>query len=190
MYPWAVDGPYKRYTQLLASTSTISCRFLSTLHDIGSHLRLKVIDEADRLLAQSFQDWLSQVLAATRPPQRNPSVVTSLSSPTPQSTVSFCPHPDALAPAFFHLLDGSLSTRTDIDENKEASCQKLLFSATLTRDPAKIAALQLRDPKYVVVQSPGKEGGVLDVVMEKFTMPATLTVSQFPAILGLDESMH
>ena len=59
--------------------------------------------------------------------------------------------------------------------------QKLLFSATLTRDPAKIAALGLRHPKYIVVQSPktsavSKEEGVLDFVMEKFTMPATLTV--------------
>ncbi|KAJ3006413.1 hypothetical protein NUW54_g3946 [Trametes sanguinea] len=33
------------------------------------HLRFLVIDEADRLLAQSFQDWLAQVLAATRPPR-------------------------------------------------------------------------------------------------------------------------
>ena len=56
----------------------------------------------------------------------------------------------------------------------------MLFSATLTRDPAKIAALGLRQPKYIVVQSPkstgSKEEGVLDFVMEKFTMPATLTV--------------
>lgn len=32
------------------------------------HLRFLVIDEADRLLNQSFQDWLTQVLAYTRPP--------------------------------------------------------------------------------------------------------------------------
>ena len=67
-----------------------------------------------------------------------------------------------------------------MDEKKEPSCQKLLFSATLTRDPAKIAALGLRAPKYIVVQSTktagSKEEGVLDFVMEKFTMPATLTV--------------
>jgi ATP-dependent RNA helicase DDX51/DBP6 len=51
----------------------------------------------------------------------------------------------------------------------------LLFSATLTRDPGKVAALELRDPKYFVVQNPAK--GSSDVVMEKFSMPATLTVS-------------
>lgn len=36
------------------------------------HLRFLVIDEADRLLAQSFQDWLAQVLSAIRPPPRQP----------------------------------------------------------------------------------------------------------------------
>lgn len=75
--------------------------------------------------------------------------------------------------------------RTDIDEKRESSCQKLLFSATLTRDPAKIAALNLREPKYFVVQGQrvaekGEQEGVLDFVMEKFSMPATLTVRLLP----------
>lgn len=140
---------------------------------------LKVIDEADRLLAQSFQDWLAQVLAATRPPR--PSDDTRSEASTPPSHTTPRPHPDALAPAFLHLLRGAPYTRTDIDERKEPSCQKLLFSATLTRDPAKIAALGLRAPRYIVVQgrksaAATKEEGVLDFVMEKFTMPATLTV--------------
>jgi len=63
---------------------------------------------------------------------------------------------------------------SSISEKKETSCQKLLFSATLSRDPGKIAALELRDPKYFILQD-SKEG-VLDVVMERFSMPATLTV--------------
>ncbi|EIW57320.1 DEAD-domain-containing protein [Trametes versicolor FP-101664 SS1] len=142
------------------------------------HLRFLVIDEADRLLAQSFQDWLAQVLAVTRPPR--PSDDTRSEASTPPSHTTPRPHPDALAPAFLHLLRGAPYTRTDIDERKEPSCQKLLFSATLTRDPAKIAALGLRAPRYIVVQgrksaAATKEEGVLDFVMEKFTMPATLT---------------
>ncbi len=84
---------------------------------------------------------------------------------------------DAFAPAFhpyhFPALDGAHF----VPERKESSCQKLLFSATLTRDPSKIAALNLRDPKYFIIR--GKEGQseLLDVVMEKFSMPETLTVS-------------
>ncbi|EJF64658.1 DEAD-domain-containing protein [Dichomitus squalens LYAD-421 SS1] len=148
------------------------------------HLRFLVIDEADRLLAQSFQDWLAQVLAATRPPRASDDSGASLSSELTTASINLAargrPHPDSLSPTFLHLLRGVHYVRTDYDEKKEPSCQKLLFSATLTRDPAKIAALGLRQPKYVVVQSPktsaaSKEEGVLDFVMEKFTMPATLT---------------
>ncbi|KAH9838407.1 DEAD-domain-containing protein [Rhodofomes roseus] len=139
------------------------------------HLRFLVIDEADRLLAQSFQDWLAKVLSATRPPpapEDSPSP-----SPTP---ISSMPRADALAPAYLHLLRGVPHVRTDVDEKRESSCQKLLFSATLTRDPAKIAALNLRDPKYFVVQGQGKDGekgeeGMMDFAMEKFSMPATLS---------------
>ena len=31
------------------------------------HVRFLVIDEADRLLNQSYNDWLNQILLATRP---------------------------------------------------------------------------------------------------------------------------
>jgi ATP-dependent RNA helicase DDX51/DBP6 len=70
-------------------------------------------------------------------------------------------------------------------EKKETSCQKLLFSATLTRDPGKIAALELRDPKYFVLRD-SKEG-VLDVAMERFSMPATLTV--YSALFFVDPKL-
>ena len=88
-------------------------------------------------------------------------------------------YPDALAPAFLHQLRVTPFIQTDLDEQKRSSCQKMLFSATLTRDPAKLAALNLTDPKYFVVQgqSQDKQEGVLNLVMEKFTMPATLKVS-------------
>ncbi|KAH9945257.1 DEAD-domain-containing protein [Epithele typhae] len=140
------------------------------------HLRFLVIDEADRLLAQSFQDWLTQVLTATRPPE--PSAFGTNDAFT-DSSRSGRPYADALAPGFRQLLRVSPHVQTDFEDKKEPSCQKLLFSATLTRDPAKISALGLRQPKYIVVQRPKvastKAEGVLDFVMEKFTMPATLT---------------
>nr|GAT50189.1 ABC protein [Mycena chlorophos] len=126
------------------------------------HLRFLVIDEADRLLAQSFQDWLAQVLVATRPP------ATSAAAPS-----GFPNQHDAVAPAFRSLLP--YRPTTDILNRKQPSCQKLLFSATLTRDPGKLAALDLRDPKYFVVQEAKVSDGVLDVAMDKFSMPATLT---------------
>lgn len=134
------------------------------------HLRFLVIDEADRLLAQSFQGWLTQVLTATRPPTRLEADGAQEETPIP--------YPDALSPAFLHLLRGGTAVQTDLDEKRESSCQKLLFSATLMNDPGRIAALELRNPRYIVVQSSSEsqESGVLDVVMEKFSMPTTLKV--------------
>jgi superfamily II DNA/RNA helicase len=36
------------------------------------HLRFLVIDEADRLLNQSYQDWLTHILRATEPQKADP----------------------------------------------------------------------------------------------------------------------
>ncbi|KAI0767938.1 P-loop containing nucleoside triphosphate hydrolase protein [Irpex lacteus] len=137
------------------------------------HLRFLVVDEADRLLAQSFQDWLAQVLAATRPKPLT-------SKPDDNARHNTLSTPDALSPAFLSLLRDMPHIHTRLDERTEPSCQKLLFSATLTRDPSKIAALSLREPKYFIVQDSAKKSSedteehIMDVVMERFTMPASL----------------
>ncbi|KAI5998745.1 P-loop containing nucleoside triphosphate hydrolase protein [Pisolithus albus] len=136
------------------------------------HLRFLVIDEADRLLAQSFQDWLAQVLAACGARRRSADKLRA-SSPFYDSTpLPLC---DSLSPA---LLQTYVDFHTDVDELKETSCQKLLFSATLTQDPGRLASLDLRNPKYFVVQSRaegGDKSGDLDIISERFTIPATLT---------------
>jgi ATP-dependent RNA helicase DDX51/DBP6 len=135
------------------------------------HLRFLVIDEADRLLAQSFQGWLTHVLSATRSPPH-------VESGAVQDEETPIPYPDGLSPAFLHLLRGESAVQTDLDEKRESSCQKLLFSATLMSDPGRIAALELRKPRYIVVKSSSEShaSGVLDVAMEKFSMPTTLKV--------------
>jgi len=139
----------------------------------------KVIDEADRLLAQSFQDWLANVLAATRPHynhQKRARKEDDEYSKAPQPLSNLVP--DGLAPSFLDHLPQPHFPSFFL-ERKASSCQKLLFSATLTRDPGKISALELRNPKYFIVQGSEKEtvgGEVLDVVMEKFSMPSTLKV--------------
>lgn len=140
------------------------------------HLRFLVIDEADRLLAQSFQNWLAQVLTATRPPSSYAEAGDI--KPKDDGTTTSLPYPDALSPAFLHLLRGGTAVRADMDEKRETSCQKLLFSATLMSDPSRIAALELRTPRYVVVQSTSgvQESDVLGVAMEQFSTPVTLKV--------------
>jgi ATP-dependent RNA helicase DDX51/DBP6 len=113
-----------------------------------------------------------QVLAATRPPPSTEHI------PQEDATVLGALIHDAVAPAWSHTLPYP-DIPSFLTERKEPSCQKLLFSATLTRDPSKIAALELRNPKYFVIQGNKKgafEPGILDVAMEKFSMPSTLTV--------------
>lgn len=86
---------------------------------------------------------------------------------------------DAVAPALLPV--SHLYGPAHFFEKKQTSCQKLLFSATLTRDPDKIAALRLRDPKYFLVQNISQtQGGqiapgFLDLAMEKFSIPTTLS---------------
>ena len=95
----------------------------------------------------------------------------------PKATLHF-PSIDGVSPAHHHLLSLPVLPENLI-EKREISCQKLLFSATMTRDPGKVAALELRDPKYFIVQERkirADESGVLGLVMEKFSMPTTLKV--------------
>lgn len=87
---------------------------------------------------------------------------------SPLQTTGF-PRRAALSPLFLPNIS------TDYDDPKQSSCQKLLFSATLTRDPARIAALGLRDPKYFVVQSSTSASASAETVgVEEFTMPSGL----------------
>lgn len=137
----------------------------------------QVIDEADRLLSQSFQDWLAQVLTAIR---WRPSQTLSSAS---KGDSYFPPNCDSLAPACLDFEHCGYS-QVDVGERRGFSCQKLLFSATLTRDPGKLASLGLRDAKYFVVQSQtegGSDTALSHLVSERFAMPITLMVGLEPA---------
>ncbi|KAI6039806.1 P-loop containing nucleoside triphosphate hydrolase protein [Pisolithus marmoratus] len=120
----------------------------------------------------SFQDWIAHVLTACGPRRRSGEKLPALSPSNNSDPLPVC---DSLSPAF---LQTYVDYHTDVDEFREPSCQKLLFSATLTQDPGRLASLDLRNPKYFIVQSPAERGhgsDALDIISEKFTMPATLT---------------
>jgi ATP-dependent RNA helicase DDX51/DBP6 len=115
----------------------------------------QVIDEADRLLNQSFQDWLSQVISCLKP------------SSSVSAESNGCDH-DAVAPSFLDARWPSTQpTAYDLGGTRPET-QKLLFSATLTRDPSKISALQLQQPVYVAVRDSNEP------VTSEFTLPSTL----------------
>lgn len=144
-----------------------------------------MIDEADRLVTEAFQDWLAQVLDAARPGSSSLAPSSSILSPLPTSSTSSSfdltiPRHEALHPAW--IPDSSFSTTLSdlsVQEKKHSSCQKLLFSATLTRDPSKIIALNLHEPKYFVVGSDGAVGMTENgegAIGETFAFPSTLKV--------------
>ncbi|SCZ94641.1 BZ3500_MvSof-1268-A1-R1_Chr12-3g04016 [Microbotryum saponariae] len=130
------------------------------------HLRYLVVDEADRLLTQSFNEWLPAVLAALHP---TPSTTRASIEPSSRSDRA-----DIQAPAWWDAETGR--TCSELDVRSVSSCQKLLFSATLSRDPAKIDSLQLHRPLYISVEDaldPHAEDEAIDQEL-KFTFPASL----------------
>lgn len=161
----SLHGGSSRVDILICTPGRLIDHLNDTLNFSLQHLRFLVIDEADRLLDQSFQNWLAQVLEAIRP--RTTELAHTSTAP---------PRHDAVAPAFLPV--SQCPPEVYMLEQKRSSCQKLLFSATLTRDPAKISALKLHNPKYFIVQGlmKSRDGPeILDIAMEKFSVPATLT---------------
>ncbi|CAL5867067.1 uncharacterized protein PFLUO_LOCUS1279 [Penicillium psychrofluorescens] len=112
------------------------------------HLEWLVIDEADRLLNESFQEWVGVVMDSLNERYA----------------------PDAWGPAgkFFAQMGLPIETKAP---------QKVVLSATMTRDISKLNSLHLENPKMVII---GTEKAVVDEDPSatnqdaNFTLPATL----------------
>jgi ATP-dependent RNA helicase DDX51/DBP6 len=89
------------------------------------HVRWLVIDEADRLLAQSFQEWVGTVVGEFE------------KGGNEQDEVK-------------RILD-DLGVRVKRGSDR---VRKVVLSATMTRDAGKLAGLKLRRPQMVVVEAP------------------------------------
>lgn len=90
-----------------------------------------VIDEADRLLAQSFQEWVDVVIGDVE------YVTSGL------------------------LGEGDMRTVLEdlgIRINERSKVRKVILSATMTRDAGKLAGLKLQRPTMVVVENAAKPG--------------------------------
>ncbi|BGP43372.1 ATP-dependent RNA helicase dbp6 [Rhodotorula kratochvilovae] len=150
------------------------------------HLRFLVVDEADRLLTQSFHDWLPTVLSALKPSFSAAALAEKENDADPvggrkerraKRREGGLREADALAPAWWDAEGKVGRVASDVDERCHGSCQKLLFSATLSRDPAKIDALHLHRPVYISVEDaldPHAEDEGVDSEL-KFTFPAELS---------------
>ncbi|CBF89085.1 hypothetical protein AN0637.2 [Aspergillus nidulans FGSC A4] len=115
------------------------------------HLQWLVIDEADRLLNESFQEWVDVVMQ-------------SLDARKAYG---------AFGPSGRFLADLGMSLQT-----KEP--RKVVLSATMTKDVSKLNSLRLTNPRLVVVGGSDQtttaddESGVVVHADERFTLPTTL----------------
>eukprot|EP01116_Phalansterium_solitarium_P021698 TRINITY_DN6857_c0_g1_i1.p1 TRINITY_DN6857_c0_g1~~TRINITY_DN6857_c0_g1_i1.p1 ORF type:complete len:701 (+),score=254.06 TRINITY_DN6857_c0_g1_i1:153-2255(+) len=146
-------------------------RLVDHLHSTAAfslhHLRFLVIDEADRLLQQSYHDWLPLVLDSTQ----NSSACGSLLS---SSHAAQSQPPPGVPVAPFVLR--TATTRQPLAVRRPVTTeplQKLLFSATLTHNPHKLAALRLNNPRFWASQA--SSSSVNGEGSGGFSMPSTLT---------------
>lgn len=113
------------------------------------HLRFLVIDEADRLLSQSYQGWIERVCRAAD----IQSDVRFKGSVQDQNKL--LENEDGIG----YILDPLTWRRNDASNNalliqpsviphSTVPLRKLLFSATLTKDPQKLAPCNLVHPKH------------------------------------------
>lgn len=118
------------------------------LHTPGftlQHLEFLVLDEADRLLHQSFQNWTELVMKEITAPRALQAKVDikKLLESTDELPIIGQRHVDALFGD-----KGPTGTR---------DVRKLIFSATLSYDVGKLTALGIKDPEIVSVQAGGEE---------------------------------
>ncbi|KAL2869262.1 putative ATP-dependent RNA helicase DBP6 [Aspergillus lucknowensis] len=115
------------------------------------HLQWLVIDEADRLLNESFQEWVDVVMGS----------------------LDARKDPGAFGFSGQFLADLGLPLQTQ-------EPRKVILSATMTQDIQKLNSLRLTNPRLVVVGTTDHgatgedDGGVVTRSDEKFTLPATL----------------
>ncbi|QSL66444.1 hypothetical protein MERGE_000824 [Pneumocystis wakefieldiae] len=101
------------------------------------HLRYLIIDEADRLLSQRFQNWIEILM--------NEIELSKSYKDSHYKTAADLP--DAVSDPLKLIFKDDLSM-----EKKRCNLQKFIFSATLTCNPEKIASLRLRNPQLILIQ--------------------------------------
>jgi len=176
------------------------------------HLRFLVVDEADRLLSQTYHNWIKRVIDSAN----GASVaawhdIRKMNSGSDNHDYSNAVPPFREAPdGCSYDLDmitwrrgGTAGDESSFNTNESSvvatvcrplQLRKLLYSATLTRDPQKLATLRLVNPKHFDARKV-REAGLQDTVYSpdsnnKYSMPHQLleyfvecTAEQKPIVL-------
>jgi ATP-dependent RNA helicase DDX51/DBP6 len=110
------------------------------------HLEYLVIDETDRLLSQSYQDWLPRVLAAAHKEgvRRGPEEGGREGGCAGAALEGGGLAGVAVDAVTLRSLSAHGSLRTYTAAETQTPLRKMLFSATLTRHPHKVASLRLQ----------------------------------------------
>ncbi|KAM9954082.1 hypothetical protein ACTFIR_009206 [Dictyostelium discoideum] len=149
---------YESLVDIIVSTpGRIVDHINETLGFTLKYLNYLVIDEADRLLRQSFQDWLEIVIDSTN--QHS-----DLNQQQEEQLIKYNSKGD------IELFEKSISLKDNNNQMNhlcwsEFKLVKLLLSATMTYNPSKISLLQLNAPLFFTT-SKTKE--------IKYSMPSTL----------------
>ena len=112
------------------------------------HVRFLVMDEADRLLNQSYQNWLQRVLEACTTSPLTSSHHSSMEKNdfTKVDPVSWRQDIILQQESNVAMIGTPLSTIANICH--PIQLRKLLFSATMTQDPQKLSSLGLIHPQF------------------------------------------
>ena len=149
---------------LIATPGRLAEHVLHTPGFTLQHLEFLVLDEADRLLHQSFQNWTEIVISELSTPKTlngTLNLENCIRGAEPLPIVGQR-HIDTL----FHQIPTS-----------SRNVQKLIFSATLTYDVGKLASLQIHSPEILSIQTRPES-------------PAPATVATDDAIFSLPETLH
>lgn len=159
------------------------------------HLRFLVIDEADRLVNQPYQNWVGRVIEASNSSNKC-DIAEYVKSPLQFASDDITLIVDPIT----HRNAGSgLTLQISGDNDKSSSevglvsgmlgrpvpLRKMLFSATLTQDPQKLARLGLGNPKHYdanflkrsVHENGGDEAVDDDARSGRYSVPPGLTES-------------
>ena len=119
------------------------------------HLRWLVIDEADRLLSQSYHGWIQRVLDCVHAPptqsmDSKDNSTDKIYSDGGSNRIAIDPvtYRRSEQDAFVTTTEEGTSSESPSDICQRVQLRKLLYSATLTKDPQKLSSLRLINPKY------------------------------------------
>ncbi|GLC33193.1 hypothetical protein PLESTB_000360700 [Pleodorina starrii] len=137
------------------------------------HLRFLVVDETDRLLRQSYQEWLPRVLAQIEPGQHQQQHQQLLLRGGGGGGGGSMGLGAAEGEHFASRWPGGSSGT--VLPFAQPRVVKIVVSATLTRDPAKLQRLALYHPRFVATAAAAGMGGAGAGAGGRYSLPRSLS---------------